>query len=376
MDLQDLLQKGVSTKVFPGAQAAARKNREPIHVAEAGREWLPGFAPPNSCTVDRGGPPIARRTLFDVASLTKPLVTAALVMKLVDQNQLTFNTPVSYLLKCPDNWSSITVGHLMAHSSGLPALIQFFKTLYSGSKSWLQIEEEVRQTCLSVPLNTLNTYTYSDLGYILLYQIIEKISGQKVASLAKKTLFEPAGLTDTCFANSDNPIPIAVAATEACTFRNRVLAGVVHDENAWSMGGLSGHAGLFSTASEVLRLTECILGIGDLSLLSPKTLKQALNRNSIFCAGSHVLGWDTPSGPQSSAGSILSRETTVGHLGFTGCSVWADLSSEPVIIVLLTNRVHPSRDNIKIKQYRPWFHDSVATGLQTKSAECSTLNDR
>jgi CubicO group peptidase (beta-lactamase class C family) len=154
------------------------------------------------------------------------------------------------------------------------------------------------------------------------------------------------------------------AATEDCPWRKEVLRGEVHDDNAWSLGGYSGHAGLFSTAEEVYvianMLREHFFGLRR-DFFKPETVKEFFRRQDIVAGSDWALGWDTRALEGSSAGKHLSRDS-VGHTGFTGTSLWMDLEKD-VIAILLTNRVHPKRDNDKIKQFRPVFHDAVMEAL-------------
>ena len=378
--LQELLRKGISTKVFAGAQLAVVDPGGNTLFVEAGREWSPHQAPEHYLgPPERGGPPIARTTLFDVASLTKTLVTASLAMQLVDRGSLSFDTPIQRFLPALPEDDGTQIGHLLAHSSGLPAWHPFHETHYRPDHTWSWNRDHIRRACLAMDKAPCGSaHCYSDIGYILLHWIIETVAQRSLDELATERLFEPAGLELTRFRNSPRRITrrcgnrrrfaaaiegadLPFAATERCAVRDRVVYGEVHDWNAWAMGGVAGHAGLFSTAQEVLTLFRALFGeLPDESpaLIDTPTMEAALDRDGPFRRGSHVLGWDTPSGPRPAAGSLMDLDATIGHLGFTGCSIWSDRSNG-LTVVLLSNRIHPLIDNDRIKKYRPWFHDQV-----------------
>jgi CubicO group peptidase (beta-lactamase class C family) len=250
---------------------------------------------------------------------------------------------------------------------------------------------------------------YSDLGFMLLEWVIEENTGQRLPEYVQEHFYGPLGLKRTFFSLSplspparggesdmkrgdenggegegrdldsrlcgnDQPFLANTGrnyakeefvATEDCPWRKRVLQGEVHDDNAWTLGGYSGHAGLFSSAEEIYVITnmlrEHFMGIRS-DFFKPKTVREFFRRQELVKASDWALGWDTRALEGSSAGKYFSRDS-VGHTGFTGTSIWMDLEKD-VIAILLTNRVHPKRDNDKIKQFRPVFHDSVMEELK------------
>jgi len=205
---------------------------------------------------------------------------------------------------------------------------------------------------------------YSDLGFMLLGAVIEEVSGMSLDRYCFDRIYKPLGLRSTSFVDLSvlrtrrlEPIADMIAPTERCPWRKRILCGEVHDDNAYAMGGVAGHAGLFSSAHDVDRiatvLRECYDGQ---SLFLPgAVVREFWHRDEAVSSSTWALGWDTPSPRDSTAGSEFSRHA-VGHVGFTGTSIWIDLEREMHVIVL-SNRVHPTRDNEKIKEFRPVIHD-------------------
>jgi len=216
-------------------------------------------------------------------------------------------------------------------------------------------------------------HLYSDLGFILLGEAVERLSGRPLDRFCEDEVFAPMGLDSTFFADLSQSAPEpspgaarAIAATEDCPWRGRILCGEVHDDNAYAMGGVAGHAGLFSSAPDMHRfvrfLGRCLDG-AEPDFLPAAVVREFLETERPLPGQTHVLGWDTPSPAGSSSGRHFSART-VGHLGFTGTSVWWDLERD-LHVVFLTNRVHPSRDNPGIRRYRPLVHDAVMEGLSS-----------
>ncbi len=212
-------------------------------------------------------------------------------------------------------------------------------------------------------------HLYSDLGFILLGEVVERLSGMPLDRFCQDEIFAPMGLDSTFFVDlsrfAPEPRPGAVvAATEDCPWRGRILCGEVHDDNAHAMGGVAGHAGVFSSAPDIHRfirfLGRCLDG-AEPDFLPAAVVREFLETEGLLPGQTHVLGWDTPSPAGSSSGRHFSART-VGHLGFTGTSIWWDLERE-LHVVFLTNRVHPFRDNPAIREYRPLVHDAVMEGF-------------
>lgn len=316
--------------------------------------------------------------IFDLASVTKSLVTATLTMQAVDEGLLSWDTPISAIFpgwaKAGDNGA--TVLHLLNHSSGLPAWHKFYEELpFELTPDALQAQrQQIIDRIIAWERHPVagQQYAYSDLGYILLCALLERAFHQgDLAQLAQARIFSPLGMTHARYVSrirQEQPIKDAIS-TEWCGFRERYVTGEVHDENTYVMGGVSGHAGAFSTAEELLRFGQHLLAIdrGELDaaikpLVSRQSLRYCWSPQARGADGHHLGGWDTPSGARSSVGSCFGRETTVGHLGFTGTSIWIE-REQNAVAVLLTNRVHPSRDNAKILDLRIAYHDSVLKPL-------------
>ena len=216
--------------------------------------------------------------------------------------------------------------------------------------------------CLHQPL-TADPGTraeYSDLGFILLGHLLEQLSGERLDVFCAREIFSPLSMRSTVFCPPLHTRDTIPPTEEDHTFRHRAIQGEVHDENASAMGGVAGHAGLFSDAVDPLRLAACMLGEGN-RLFRAETISLFSRRAEQPLGSSRALGWDTPSSP-SSSGSFFSARS-VGHLGFTGTSLWIDLEAG-VAVTLLTNRTWPDRSNQAIRMLRPQFHDAVRDAIQ------------
>ncbi len=341
-----ILDSAIENKIFPGAQIFISKQGAVVASKGFGHQ-----------TYDNNSPPITDESIYDVASLTKVLTTTPIVMKLISQKKMGLEQTVAQFYDFPINpqFNKVTISHLLTHSSGLIPFIEFFK------QNPLPTKDEIINQILQSELNfePSTDYAYSDLGMILLYDIIEKISNRKFDLLAKSWIYNPLSMTQTQFnpRNTDHIVP-----TEYDGFvRNSLVKGTVHDENAFIMGGVSGHAGLFSTAKDIGNYSQLFLNGGIWKgtryfrheLVDKFTKRFHLPENS-----ERTLGWDTPSqNGKSSAGDYFSK-SSFGHLGFTGTSLWIDPENE-ISVVLLTNRVHPSRERGGIYGIRREFHNSV-----------------
>ena len=321
--------------------------------------------------------PMTTETVFDLASLTKVIGLTTACILLVDQKKLDLNAPVQRYL--PEfggtGKEKVTIRHLLTHSSGLPAWRPLFR------------ETETREAALALvdttPLDTVPgaRYLYSDLGAIVLTQVVERITKTRIDQYLGTAVFKPLGMTTTRY------LPPAewrdrIAPTEMDTvFRHRMIRGEVHDENTGRLGGISGHAGLFSTAGDLARFAEWLLEVregrrrseevggsrgrqspssSDLLRLPPSLVEQFTRLQDLPPGSSRALGWDTPS-EHSSAGTKLLAHA-FGHTGFTGTSIWLDPDRD-LFVILLTNRVHPTRANTRILKVRPFVADLVVDAL-------------
>ncbi|RLB10767.1 MAG: serine hydrolase [Deltaproteobacteria bacterium] len=353
-NLRELLLKGVEEKIYPGAVLVAGIEGKPIIRMSVGySRKIPTSVP------------VKEETIFDLASLTKPFATSLITMKLVEKGFLDLDTRLSELISVPEDKKDITVRMLLSHSSGLPDWRPYYFKLSGfplSVRKRLVIEWILKEELVFPPGRG---ELYSDLGFMLLAYVIEKICGKDLRYLSQH-IYEHLRLNRTFLGHPEKKLHLHdFAATEICSWRKRVIQGEVHDENAAILGGYSGHSGLFSTADELFIISNTLLEHyygerGD--LFKKDTVKEFFKKQNNRWA----LGWDTPTG-KSSSGSLFSRNS-VGHLGFTGTSVWIDLDKK-IIIILLTNRVHPSRRNYKIKSFRPIIHNQVVKTLLSSKKE-------
>ncbi|MFH0809443.1 MAG: serine hydrolase [Pseudomonadota bacterium] len=347
-----LMGRAVLEGVFPGAVLlVAKAGRVLFHEAFGMRRLLPEPLPAHEGTV------------FDLASLTKPLATAlSCGVFLAGQRRLSFRLPLAeFFPDAPRPLASVTLAQLLSHVSGLPALRNYFHRLVAapeGERRGVLVELALQEPLVAAPGTVA---CYSDLGYILLGAVLEKTSGLGLDDLAARLLYEPLGLGLHFRPTGGQAPAVELAATEQCPLRGRVLEGEVHDENCWAAGGVCGHAGLFGTAAEVAALLlhlRAVVRDGAEGPVAPGTLRRMMARRRLPRLTTWGLGFDHPNKVGSSAGRYFSRRS-VGHLGFTGCSFWMDLSDNDLLVVLLTNRVHPSRHHEGIKGFRPRLHEAV-----------------
>ncbi|MGH9803930.1 MAG: glycoside hydrolase family 3 N-terminal domain-containing protein [Candidatus Acidiferrales bacterium] len=301
-------------------------------------------------------------TLYDLASLTKVVATTTAAMMLYERGQLSLDTPVvNYipeLKRGPDAAAKqgILVRHLLTHSSGLPGYVRFYQEV----KTRAQLFDRIYELPLEYPTGSQSVY--SDLGIILLGEVIERASGRSLDHFLQENLFGPLGMRGTMF-NPPRNLRDRIAPTEDDReFRHRLVRGEVHDENAFVMGGVAPHAGLFSTAGDLAVFCQMLLNGGVYAhrrFLRRSTIELFTSRQPVP-GSTRGLGWDTPSEP-SSGGQYLSRRA-FGHTGFTGTSIWID-PEKKLFVILLTNRVHPTRTNERIRAFRPRLHDAVVQAL-------------
>jgi CubicO group peptidase (beta-lactamase class C family) len=352
-----LLERGVAERVFPGAV---------LGVGYRGARFTIGAG---RLTYDAAAAAVTRETVYDLASLTKVVAATTAAMILADLGRLEIDRPVASYL--PDFvppfaaateplWSAreeVTVRHLLAHTSGLSAYEKFF--LRARAKA------HVIDEALAVPLEDPpgSRAVYSDIGFILLGAILERITEEPLDAFCRREIFGPLGLRSTCF----NP-PVEwrsrIAPTEQDdAFRKRLIVGEVQDENAWVMGGVAGHAGLFGTVGDLALFCQMMLEegrVGSRELIRPETVREFTQAAPAPRGAPHSLGWARRSEP-SSSGRYFSA-AAYGHLGFTGTSIWID-PEKRLYVVLLTNRIYPSRENQKIRSFRPALHDAVVEAL-------------
>jgi len=353
------LDESVGRKAFPGAVVAV--GRRDTVLFERGFGTLGGG--------DRTRPGPA--TIYDLASLTKVVGLTTLAMMLVDEHALDLDAPVArYVPAFQAGGDSVTVRELLTHSSGLAAWQPLFREVHSRSEMFAR----VNATPLEARPGTRTAY--SDLGAMLLTEVVERLMGHRLDTLLETRVFRPLHMTDTRFLPPARLKP-RIAPTEDDPWRGRVLRGEVHDENAAAMGGVSGHAGLFSTAADLVKFAQMLLRNGRTGAAGTAarghggTGRQLIDSATIAmftraqdpAFSSRALGWDTPS-PGSSAGTKLSPHA-FGHTGFTGTSIWID-PVQDLFVILLTNRVHPTRSNELIREVRPRVADLAVAAAEAR----------
>jgi CubicO group peptidase (beta-lactamase class C family) len=360
-----LCQEAVANGVAPGfVLLVASGGRVQFHEAFGWRQLAPRQLP------------AFRDTVYDVASLTKAVVTSVLVMKEVERGALALEEPVGQRLPEfeGEGRAAVTVRHLLSHSGGLPAHRPYWKQAATAASERWAISLAAAREPLEYSPGTLSIY--SDLGFILLGWLLERTTELRLDALAERDIFGPLALPSASFVNLADPDARArllaersVAATQQCAERGRIVLGEVDDLNAYAMGGISGHSGLFSDAAALSAVAAALVSAwkggepapGAGSLVARDVVRE-------FWAPARVpgstwrLGWDGPAPQGSQAGTRLSR-AAVGHLGFTGCSLWIDPERE-TWIVLLANRVHPTvRPADPFRAFRPTLHDAALDAL-------------
>ena len=341
--VDSLISSFVRRGCFPGAVLLVARHGRIAHFKAYGYSSL--YPEKREMNID---------TLFDLASLTKVVATTTTLLRLVEQGELRIEDPVSLYFPSFSGGSKeeVRIWHLLTHTSGLPAHSHLYSILSSKEEVYGYI------TSLDLVYKPGTKVVYSDLGFILLGKIIEKVTGEPLDVAARKLVFEPLGMKNTIF----NPPPEMrekAAATEYCRHRGRILRGEVHDENAWFMGGVGGHAGLFSTAEDLAVFAQMMLNKGSYDgtqILSPATVNVATRNHTPGLNSCRGLGWVVNCRP-CSCGDLMSPRA-FGHTGFTGTSLWIDPEYD-LFVILLTNRVHPTRENTCLLRARPIIHNVI-----------------
>jgi len=347
----DYLKAEAESGAFPGAVLAVGRHGRLALVSAVGRY---GKDDPR---------PVEAGTIYDLASLTKVVGLTTACMLLVDEGKLALDEPVQRYV--PEfrgaGKERVTVRHLLTHSAGLPA----WRPLYREADSRATAVWIVNTTPLATPPG--QAYVYSDLGAIVLTEVVEHIAGEPLDALLERRVFRPLGMPATRYLPPERWRDRIAPTEQDTSYRHRMLRGEVHDENAGRLGGVSGHAGLFSNVLDLSRFAAMLLNGGSwdtLQLIHSETIADFTRRQGIVSGSSRALGWDTPPDPPdstSSAGTKLSPRA-FGHTGFTGTSLWMD-PQQDLFIILLTNRVHPTRANTAILKVRPHVADLVVAAL-------------
>jgi len=352
-ELKSLLNEAVLDSAFPGGVLLAAKDGK-IFINE-----------PFGYNTYSKKIPVSTSSIFDLASITKVVSTTSAIMKLYDDEKISLDDPVSkYIPEFVNksvgdlkNRNSVTIKHLLTHSSGLPPFTLFYL-----------IEGEIEDRLSAVFSSKLETkpgekYVYSDIGFIILGKIVERISGQPLDEFVERNIFEPLGMLDTYYTPDDVKMR-RIVPTEFSKLENKFVKGYVHDENAHSLDGVSGHAGLFSTANDLAIFAQMMLNGGEYN----KTLTFDKKTVELFTSvvdssfSSRCLGWDSPSG--NASGGVYLSDESFGHTGFTGTSMWIDPENE-IFVILLTNAVHPNREwkSPKYFDWRQRIHSEVYESL-------------
>lgn len=361
-DIDGLMRQAVSDNIFPGAQ---------LLVSHAGRILFNrAYGLANIYT----GRPVTRDTLFDLASLTKPLATALAVMILMQEEKLSLDQRLSSIIPdfCNTSKAGIQIQHLLYHTSGLPDYRPYYIDI--NNLAFDRRQNALRSRLVSEPLVSEigKTTRYSDIGFMLLEWVIEQLSGKSLDTFVREKVYEPLQVKDLFYiGRHQNTEALFLdknfAATEFCPWRQKLIVGQVHDDNAYVMGGVAGHAGLFGTSESVhdilVELFNAFYEKSANPIFRSDVVRLFLQKTAFH---ERTLGFDTPSPIGSSSGEHFDRQHSIGHLGFTGTSFWMDLKQH-VFVILLTNRIHPSRKNDRIKKFRPLIHNQVMHGLKSLS---------
>jgi len=354
-----VLRSSIAERAFPGAEVAVAHQARMIALRAFGHfVYETDLAASLLPQPLREGGNVEVATLFDLASVTKVVATTTMAMILYERGLLDLEAPVAGVIPEFGDGSDprrnrVTFRMLLAHSSGLPAYEKLFMRATTRT--------ELLQAAFTASLTADPGIhaEYSDIGFIILGAALERLAEEPLDRFCQREIFGPLAMTHTTF----NP-PVEMRAqipptADDRTFRRRIIQGEVQDENASALGGVAGHAGLFSTAADLARFAQSMLNGGQ-PILRPETVSLFTRRETTPAGTSRALGWDTPSAP-SQSGKYFSP-ASFGHLGYTGTSLWIDPERQ-LSIALLTNRTWPDCSNQAIQQIRPKFHDAVIGAL-------------
>lgn len=357
-----MMQSGIEDGAFPGGVLLiGDRERILYHKAFGSAQLVPEQRPATT------------ETIYDLASLTKVVVTTSLVMQLVERGKIRLGDPVERFFPGfkVNGKEEITLRHLLTHSSGLRA----WAPLYLRGKNNQERFEYIKNMELEYPIGT--KVIYSDLGFILLGEMVAQIYDQPLDQVAKQQIFDPLEMSDTTYkpaktvwnrvaateVNNDYETNMS-SDTEGINRREGAILGQVHDGNCYAMGGVTGHAGLFSTAKDLYNFVQMLLNRGRWNgqqILSPAMIeKMTRNYTGSLPGDNRALGWDKPA--DISSGGDLTSDAAFGHTGFTGTSIWIDPTYD-LSVILLTNRVHPTC-SMKHIRFRPLMHNLIFGSLE------------
>lgn len=345
------MQDAVDSGVFPGAVLMCSKEKKIVCHRSYGYADI--FA----------GKVMKEDTIFDLASLTKPFATALVTAHLIEKKRLRLDDEIRLHLEMFKDQPAgqVTIEMLLRHTSGLPSHKEYYRIISGESEP----RNALRFLLLKEPLECApgTRQNYSDLGFMILSWLIEHIAGERIDKLVQKYVCQPLGLDRLFYLPIEERSSLepdfldGIAATQICPWRGRLLKGEVDDENTWAVGGVEGHAGLFGDAESLHSVCVQLLDASrnkENILVNQHLFRMLIEKKN---GVEMVAGFDTPSKLNSSAGNFFSPNS-IGHLGYTGTSFWIDPDAQ-LIVILLTNRVHPSRSNQTIKKFRPEVHDLI-----------------
>ncbi|MCB0751820.1 MAG: serine hydrolase, partial [Ignavibacteriae bacterium] len=304
---------------------------------------------------DKNSPKDQTNSIFDLASVTKVVGTTSAAMILIHEGKLNLDDKVIKYLPEFNNTGKdkITIRNLLLHNSGLAAFKRYYDVYTTG--------DEIIKDIMNLPLENLpgEKYVYSDLGMITLQKVMEKISGKPINIFLKENLFDPLEMNNTMYHPSNDIIYKCVPTEIDTVWRHKLIQGEVHDERAAILNGIAGHAGLFSTTEDLSKFIMMYLNDGKYScsqILDPKLIEEWTTKQSE--QSDRAIGWDTKSLEGYSSSGHFFSNNSFGHTGFTGTSIWVDKDTK-LFVILLTNRVYPTRANRKISDFRPIIHDAI-----------------
>ncbi|MGA9291830.1 MAG: serine hydrolase domain-containing protein [Ignavibacteriaceae bacterium] len=350
--LDSIINKSIEDSAFPGAVILVQKDGKIIYNKAYGYY-----------TYDTASGRVSVNTMYDLASVTKVIATTSAAMICYDRGLFKLDDRVSKFLPQfgVKGKEKVSIRNLLVHDSGLRPDIPSYKAFDSVKNKEQGVMNEIFNDTLIYPTGT--EMVYSDLNFILLGKIIEKVTGTSLDKFCNENIFEPLDMNSTMF---DPPKSLIgrIAPTENDNYwRHRQIRGTVHDETSQLLNGVAGHAGLFSTAGDIAKLLQMLLQKGIYKgkrYIKSSTVEMFVKKQSDL--SSRALGWDTKSPEHSTAGNFFSS-ISYGHLGFTGTSVWTD-PTRKLFVVLLSNRVYPTRNNEKIRKVRPEVHDAVINAIE------------
>ncbi|MBF0277180.1 MAG: beta-lactamase family protein [SAR324 cluster bacterium] len=362
-NLDELINRQIQDRVFPGMELLFATHGD-VYLHQA---W-------GKLEIGEDAAKLQTETVFDIASMTKPMATATAIMILQEQGLLNLEDCVVEFIPefKHEEKQKITIRHLLTHSSGLPAWANLFESISNKNDAWTQL----MQVPLIHPVNS--KMVYSCLGFLILGEIIRRLARQSLAQFTRSKIFEPLQMNSTCFSPLEHIPENQIAPTEYCPYRKKLLRGVVHDENCYVFDEEGGNAGLFSKAQEIYRFCQMIFNGGELDgarILSPQSVRIMTRNHNPDTLAPRGLGWDI-SGEgwgYMSCGELFPRGS-IGHTGFTGTSFWLHLPSRTAVIAL-TNRVHISREKklAEMHRFRPRLHNILMASIEPRNAE-STEN--